>query len=280
MKYKVLILAMLLMATVHLSYPNVNRDLKMELKEKMIRDFGFDGLTLVFYVNIANSSSKTYYLSGYEYRFIVAQKDYLQLQTNLEEGLKIEARDETLVAFPIKITYKNLFLTIPEMRNELHAMCNLVGWARFSDDRRERGKLALAYTGDFPIFWKPELELVRLRVNTLTIGGADLDFEVKVKNKNRFDLMVYRIGYTLAFSGYDIANGAIPGDKNVDKQGEKTFSLPLLLNFFDVGKAVYNILDKPSAQCNFSGVMEVETVWGRLSIPFDEQRLLSISRMP
>lgn len=281
MKKKVIFLIVLLMASVHFSLPaSLTKDLKITVGEKRIRDFSLDGLTFVFHVNIANSSSKDYFLSGYEYRFIVNQTDYLQLQTELEEGIRIEARGETLVAFPVKITYENLFRTIPEMKNELHVMCNLVGWARFSDVRRERGKLALAFTGDFPIFWKPELQLVRLQVNTLTIGGADIEFAVKFQNKNRFDLMVDRISYTLTLAGYEIEKGTIAGDKNIDKQGEKLFSLPLLLDFFDVGKEVYNVLNKSSTQSRFFGVVEVQTVWGRLTIPFDKQELLTIKRIP
>ena len=280
MRFKTILLFILLVTMTHISFSAVNKDLKLELKEKRIRDFSLEGLTLVFYINIVNSSSKDYFLSGYDYRFIIDQRDYLQLQTDLEEGLRIEAREETLVAFPIKVTYKNLFRAIPEMENELHATCNLVGWAKFSDGRRERGKLALAFTGDFPIFWQPELELVQLRVNTLTVGGAELDFAVKFKNKNRFDLMVDRIGYTLSLAGYKIEQGTISGDKNIDKQGEKIFTLPLLLNFFDVGREVYDVLDKSSTQCVFSGEVEVQTVWGRLIIPFDAQELLSISRIP
>lgn len=281
MKKKAIFLVVLLMASVHFSLPaSLTKDLKITVGEKRIRDFSLDGLTLAFYVNIANASSKDYFLSGYEYRFIVNQTDYLQLQTGLEEGIRIEARGEILVAFPVKITYENLFRTIPEMENELHATCNLIGWARFSDGRRERGKLALAFTGDFPIFWKPELQLVRLQVNTLTIGGADIEFAVKFQNKNRFELMVDRMSYTLTLAGYEIEKGTIAGDKNIDKQGEKLFSLPLLLDFFDVGKEVYNVLDKSSTQSRFSGVVEVQTVWGRLTIPFDEQELLTIKRIP
>jgi LEA14-like dessication related protein len=155
-----------------------------------------------------------------------------------------------------------------------------VGWARFSDGRRERGRLALAFTGDFPIFWKPELEFVQMRVNSLTIGGADLNFEVKFKNKNRFDLMVDRVSYNLSLAGYKIDQGNIAGDKSIDKQGEKIFSLPVLLNFYEVGKEVFDVLDKSSTQCLFSGVVEVQTVWGRLTIPFDEEGLLSITRIP
>jgi len=278
---KALFLAVLFMVSVHTSLSaTITKDLIITVKEKGIRDFSLDGLTIVFYVNIANTSSREYFLSGYEYRFNINQMEYLKLQTELDDGLEIEAKGETLVAFPVKITYENLFATIPDMENELHATCNLVGWARFSDGRRERGRAALAFTGDFPIFWKPEIRLSGLRVNTLTIGGADILFQVKFKNKNRFELMVNRINYTLSLAGYEIEEGSISGDKNIDKQGEKLFSLPVLLDFFEVGKEVYDVLDKPSTQTRFAGAMEIQTVWGRLTISFDEQEVLSITRIP
>jgi LEA14-like dessication related protein len=268
----------LLLASLQIAYPaSLDNDLKIELKERRIRDFTLEGLTLVFYVNIANSSSKTYYLSSYEYRFLVNHQDYIQLQTELEEGLKIEAKNETLVAFPVKITYENLFQAIPEIKNEGHPVCNLVGWAWFNDGRRERGKLALAFTGEFPIFWRPEIELVNIHVNGLTIGGADIDFEVKFVNKNRFELLVDRITYHLALGGHLLDRGMISGDKNIENQGEKVFALPFLLNFFDVGKEVYNILKQPSAQCTFSGDVEVQTIWGRLTIPYEKSGAVPIT---
>lgn len=281
MRNKAMILVFLLLVFIDLSFPAaLSNDIDIEVKEKRIRDFSLEGLTLVFYVNITNSSSRDMFLSSYEYRFIINQKDYLQLRTELDEGLMIEARNETLVSFPVKITYRNLFQVIPEMENERHAVCNLVGWAVFSDGRRERGKLPLAFTGDFPIFWKPEIELVQIKVNTLTIGGAELEFAMKVLNNNRFALMVDKISYALSFAGFKVKEGMIAGDKNVDKQGEKAFSIPLLLDFFEIGKEVYDVLNQTSTQCRLSGVIEVQTVWGRLTIPFENEELLSITRIP
>ncbi len=271
----------LIITFAHLSSSaSLDKDLNIELKERRIRDFSSEGLTLVFYVNITNSSSRTYYLASYEYRFVVNQKDYLQLQTRLEEGLKIEAKNETLVAFPVKITYEHLFRTIPEMQNEGIPGCNLIGWARFSDGRRDRGKVALAFTGEFPIFWKPEIDFAELRVNALTIGGADIDFEFKFKNKNGFELLVDRIGYELELGGIHLDKGTISGDKNIEKQGEKVFSIPLLLNFFDVGKEVSDLLRQSSTQCTLSGEVDVQTIWGRLTIPFEMRGAVPITRNP
>ncbi len=279
MRNKICLFAVLLVASAQFSISaSVDSDLKIELKERRIKDLTLEGLTLVFYVNISNSSSKAYHLSRYDYRFLVNHKDYIQLQTNLEEGLRIEAKNEILVAFPVKITYEHLFRAIPEIKDEGHPVCSLVGWAWFSDGRRERGKLALAFTGEFPIFWKPEIDWIDIQVNTLTIGGADIDFRVKFMNKNDFELLVDRISYNLILSGHSLGQGNISGDKNIEKRGEKIFALPFLLNFFDVGKEVYDILKQSSAQCTFSGEVKIQTIWGRLTIPYQKQGAVSINR--
>ena len=70
----------------------------------------------------------------------------------------------------------------------------------------------------------------------------------------------------------------ISGDKNIESQGESVFSIPLLLNFFEVGKDVYNLLHQASALCRFSGEIEVRTAWGRIKIPFDRSDKVTISR--
>lgn len=268
-----------LLVVSNVSFPaSLDKDLKLEIREKRIRDFSLEGLTIVFYVNIANSSSTSYYLSGYEYRFLVDQRDYLQMRTGLEEGLLIKPKDETLIAFPVKITYENLFRAIPDMEQKLQSSCNLVGWAWFSDGRRDRGKLPLAFSADFPIFKKPEVDFVVLRVNTLTIGGADIEFEIKFENDNSFELLVDRISYTLSLGEYPIRQGAVAGDKNIEKQGEKIFTLPFLIDFFDVGKAVYDLLRQSSVSCSFSGELDVQTVWGRLTIPFDIRKDVPVER--
>ncbi|MDH4218583.1 MAG: hypothetical protein OEW23_07385, partial [Candidatus Aminicenantes bacterium] len=85
MRKKVCLLGVILIAFAHFSFSaSLDKDLKIELKERRIRDFNLEGLTLVFYVNIINSSSRAYYLASYDYRFVVNQKDYIQLQTRLE----------------------------------------------------------------------------------------------------------------------------------------------------------------------------------------------------
>ncbi len=114
----------------------------------------------------------------------------------------------------------------------------------------------------------------------MTIGGADLSLEVRFANKNGFELFVDSISYRLHLRDKPIGEGKIGGDKNIDGRGAKVFSLPLLLNFFEVGKDVHDILRQDSVLCRFSGQLKVRTIWGRLMIPFEKSERVSIARTP
>ena len=46
---------------------SLEEDIQITLQEKRIKDFDLSGLSLVFYLNIENSSSRTYYISSYDY---------------------------------------------------------------------------------------------------------------------------------------------------------------------------------------------------------------------
>lgn len=244
-------------------------DITILLRERQVQDLSNEGLNLVFYIQIKNSSAKTYYLSGYSYRFVVDQTEYLRLQTSLDSKLRIEASEETLIALPVKITYEHLFRTAEGVETKEKVLCYIMGELAFSDDKKERGRLPFSFSGEFPIYRDPLVELVALNINMLTIGGSDLNLEIKLINTDGFELMVQRVSYRIKIGDRPVGEGNIGGDKSIPAKGEKAFQLPLLLNFFEVGKDVYAFLQQKTVLCQFSGEIEIQTVWGSLTIPFD-----------
>lgn len=259
---------------------SLRKDLSISLEEKKIKDLGVSGLFLIFYVNISNSSSSPYFLSSYDYRFVVNQKEYFRLSTPLEEYIRIEAKGNTLLSFPLKITYAHLFRAVEGIEKEDKVQCYLTGAMTFSDGRREKGRLPIAFSGEFPIFKKPEIEFLTLQVKEMTIGGADISFKVSVKNSNAFELLVDKIRYGFQLGGKPVGEGIISGDKNIEGGEIRVFSIPFLMSFFEIGKEVYIQLRQPSAICRFFGEIEVRTAWGYIKIPFDKSDKVTISRNP
>ena len=253
-------------------------DITFLLRERQIQDLDNTGLNLVFYIQIKNSSSKPYYLSGYSYRFVVDQTEFLRLRTSLDSRLRLDPSKETLIALPVKITYEHLFRTVESVQAKDKALCYIMGELAFADEKKERGRLPFSFSGEFPIYRDPQVDLVAININMLTIGGADLNLEIKLLNTNGFELLVQRVKYRIRVGNRPIGDGNIGGDKSIPADGEKSFQLPLLLNFFEVGKDVYAFLQQDSASCQFSGEIEIQTVWGRLEIPFDVSENIAINK--
>ena len=177
-------------------------------------------------------------------------------------------------------TYTHLFKIVEGIEKVNMAKGYWAGSMTFSDGRKRKEKMRFAFSGEFPIFKKPEIEFHSFRVKELTIGGADLSFEMDFTNSNNFDLLVDRINYRIHLGGRLIGEGVIRGERNIKSQEKEAFSFPLLMNFFEVGKEVYNILHQPSSLCRFSGEIEVRTVWGRVTVPLDTSGEVTISRTP
>ncbi len=251
------------------------KDLAITLKEQRVEELTSSGLVLAFHLSIADSSAAPYFLTGYSYRVLINQREYLNLPVVLDRPLEIQARGETLISLPIKITYALLFEAIPGVEEK--AVCDLTGEMVFADSRKREEKIPFAANGSFPIFKDPEVELLPLKVRDLTIGGSDLSIEVRFKNPNSFDLIVDKISYNLVLAGQKIAVGSFGGNKNIDAKGDKVFSLPLLLDFSELGKEVYDAFQNPAVPGHFSGEMEVSTIWGKLQIPFDKSGDIPVS---
>ncbi len=247
----------------------LKEDIGISLEEIQVQDLSRSGLKIVFYVNLINSSSEDYYLTKYSYRFITGRKEYLQMQVPIEEGIKVTAMENTMIALPVKITYDLLFHSAPELTENEMVQCYIQGDFEFFSDRGRRKVIPFAFNGDFPIFNPPEVKIEAIKINDLTIAGSDFDLQVNFINKNGFELLVDRIHYSIRIGGYLIDKGTIPGDKSIEKYGEKSFSLNALVNFYDVGKDIYGFFQQDSVECRFSGEMKLNTVWGIINLPFD-----------
>jgi len=251
------------------------KDLTVVLKDKRIRDLSSRGLTLAFHTSIRNASAEPVSLARYAYRVTINQKEYLRLPVVLDEPISVGAGQEIVVALPLKVTYELLFQAIGPVEDK--AVCDAVGDLVFRDAKGREEKVPFAFSGEFPIFKDPGVEFLPLRVNDLTVGGGDVVFDVKFMNPNAWDLIVDTIRYDLRFGETSVLKGEIPGDKSVPATGEKTLSLPFLLDFFETGKEVYDLLANPPAPCRFSGEIVIDSVWGLLKIAFDKSGPLALT---
>jgi LEA14-like dessication related protein len=251
-------------------------EITLALKEKFIRNLSSSGLVLAFHVVVANPSPAPFELVRYRYRVRIEQKEYINTETVLDAPLSIPAEGQTLIALPVKITYDLLRTAIGPIEGQ--ALCDIVGEMVFQGQRKREQKVPFAFSGEFPIFQDPEVDLLPLKVLDLTVGGADVVLHPRFKNFNVYDLIIDTIDFELYFNGHLVFAGGIPGDKSLPRTGEKTFSLPFLLDFFETGDAIREDFGKDEFPCRFTGRIEIASVWGRLIIRFDRTQALRLDK--
>jgi LEA14-like dessication related protein len=254
---------------------SLRRDLSLELKERRIRELSSSGLTLVFHIGAFNRGSAAAELVRYNYRVRVNQREYINLSTNLDSPLVIPPGREIIFALPVKITYALLFQAVGVIEEK--AGFDLAGELIFRDARGREEKFAMGLSGEFPIFKDPEVGFLPLEAKTLTLGGADVVFTASFQNANAYELLVDSVRYRLEFAGKTVQEGFLPGDKSLPARGGKEIRVPFIIDFFSVGRDVHDHLHAGRVPCRFSGEIEIQSVWGRLRIPFDTSGTLVLS---
>jgi hypothetical protein len=256
--------------------PGARDDIVLSLKKKVIRDLSSSGLVLAFHIGVGNPSSAPRELVRYRYRVRIDQKEYLNMTVALDAPLAVPPGGETIIALPVKISYDLLRAAVGPVEGQ--ALCDVVGDMYFQNERKREQRVAFAYNGEFPIFRDPEIVILPLVVNDLTVGGADVVFRPRFKNFNGYDLVVDAIDFELFFSGREVLAGPVPGDKSLPGKGEKTFSLPFILDFFEAGEDIREGFAKEEIPCRFSGRIEIASAWGRLVVRFDKTQALTLEK--
>ncbi len=243
------------------------KDLTATLVEKRIQDLSSSGLVLSFRLNVANSSRNARDLVHYQYRVTVNGKEYLNLSVGLDDPIRVAAGGETAIALPVKVTYRLLRDAVGALGDR--AACQLSGDLVFRDERGREDKVGLNLAGEFPIFQDPTVDLGPLEVKTLTVGGADLVFNAQFGNPNPYDLLVEKIAFKLDLGEGTVLSGEVPGDKDMPARGARPVAVPFILDFFESGNNLYELLKSGSVPCFFRGEIFIASVWGPLRIPFE-----------
>lgn len=251
-------------------------EITLELRQKVIKNLSSSGLVLAFHIAVVNPAQASRQLVRYRYRVRIDQKEYINTTVELAQPLAVPAAGEILIALPVKITYDLLRQAVGPI--ERQGLCDIVGDMFFLNERNKEQKASFAFSGEFPIFKDPEVGLLPLDVVDLTVGGADVVFHPRFRNPNGYDLIVDAIDFELAFGGHVVLSGSIPGDKSLPQTGEKTFSIPFLVDFFEAGEDVRVGFAKDEFPCRFSGRITIASVWGPLVIPFNTTQALRLSK--
>ncbi|MCX8159379.1 MAG: LEA type 2 family protein [Candidatus Saccharicenans sp.] len=247
-------------------YP-ARKNIELGLREVKIGDLSSSGLTISFHVWMQNNSSRNYALVSYQYQVLINEKEYFRQPVSLERSIDLPAGSQAVINFPVRISYQYLKPYLTEARQQ--ATCRLSGDLVFQDEKKKTEKVSLNLRADFPIFKLPQIRFLSLLVRDLTLGGADFDFRFVLGNPNPYDLLIQNINLELLLEGRSVYSGQLAGDKTLAAGESKTYSLPLMLDFFEQGRELREGLEKDQPSFTLKLRIEADSAWGWLDFPLE-----------
>jgi len=243
-------------------------DIEITLREKHADQPTLQGVTLMFVLDIKNATAAAVSLVRYDYRLIIGQSEYIKLETDLDAPIVLPARSETSIALPVRFTYEYLYAAVAEAAGKDRLDCNLVGGMTFQDERKRKKRIPIAFSGDFPIFKGFAAGNAGFEARDLTMGGADITYQGVLRNPNGFEIRPLKLTYKIFVAEKLISEGVLSNLGPIPGHGETVFSVPLLLDFWEIGKEVFQALDNPPVAVRLEGELEAGWDWGSLRLPF------------
>ena len=258
----------LLIVSAKLPVSAAARNLTISLQDKKISELKPEGLTLSFYPAIKNNSDRNYVLASYSYRVLIDSQNFFEQQVPTDEQVTIPARQVISLHFPVKISYQYLTAVLPEGRKQ--ASCLVTGDMYFRSEKNKMEKVPFTFSMDFPIFEFPEITFLPLAVKDLTLGGAEFTFSFQLKNPNPYDLLIKDLQVKLHLGDRPIYEGSLRGDKALEPGGIRTFQLPLMLDFFEMGRELRDNLEKELVPFVLKADLGADSAWGWLAFSLEK----------
>ncbi len=258
----------LLIISVKLSVSAAARNLVINLQDKKISELSPEGLTLSFYPAIKNNSDRTYVLASYSYRVLINSQNFFEQRVSPDEEVTIPARQAIGLHFPVKISYQYLTPVLPEGQKQ--ASCLVTGEMYFRNEKNKIEKVPFSFSMEFPVFEFPEITILPLAVKDLTLGGAEFTFSFQLKNPNPYDLLIKDLHLELRLGNRPIYQGSLPGDKALEPGGFKTFQIPLMLDFFEMGRELRDNLENELVPFVLKADIGADSAWGWLAFSLEK----------
>lgn len=245
-----------------------------------ISGLSFDAVDLLFDINVNNPNSVGINLQGFDYDFTINNNSFLQ--GNNQDGLQIEGNGSSTVQIPLKVGFADLYRTFQSIKNLDSTGYELKTGFTFNLPVLGAVRVPVNKSGNIPLLKLPKINLSSLKLQKLSLTGADVELAVNLENSNGFPLNLDKLNYEFDVNGRKWGLGSVTQGMQLNSNGSSTLRIPLSLNFLEMGRSVYNLISGDNnlnyslkGNANISSGMELLKA---LDLDFDKSGQVNLSR--
>ena len=240
----------------------------------------FDALDLAFDLKITNPNPISASLAGFEYDFQIADASFLK--GNQDKQLTLQANGESILEIPLTLNFKDLYNTFQALKNQDSSAYKLVCGLSFNLPVLGPTRIPVSKSGSLPNLKLPDVSIGSLKLNKISLTGADLDLKLNVKNANTFSFLLNKLNYDFAVNGKTWVKGLSQNQMQVKEKAESAIAIPISLNFLEMGTAIYQMINgNQKLNYQLKGNVDLNSslpMLGQVSLPLDRVGEINISR--
>ena len=197
-------------------------------------------LDLQFDLNVKNNNSLAVTLQGLDYQLLVNDNSFLS--GNQNQGISIAAYADNKVSLPLSLKLVDIYKTISSLLNQDTSTYQLNCGLTFDLPVLGVTRIPISNKGMVPLPKIPNIKLEGIKLNNLNLTGANLELKLNVDNPNVFAVLLNSIHYNLNVNGLNWVEGQTPSNLTLKEKKNQTVSIPLTLNFIQIGTSAYQML--------------------------------------
>ena len=216
---------------------------KVEIKDLFFSGLSEQNIDLDLLLEVDNPTPLALNFNGLEYELALAGRPLAAGSSSSATELK--ASDKSQVSVPLSLAYNEIKTVYDQAQGQDEIPYQLSGKALLKMGGAEI-PVPFKTSGMLPVIRPPRILSVGLKVDNLSLSGADLILSIKIDNPNSFPLSIQGMDYALQLEGKDFSSGQV-GLQAVPKKSSGSIEAPLHLDFISMGSWAYSLLTKGKA---------------------------------
>jgi LEA14-like dessication related protein len=240
----------------------------------------FEDIGMRFDINVTNPNPIGVKLTGFDFDFLLNERSFVQGKN--DAGVEIPANGSHVVPVLVSMEFDKVYQTFAGLRNQDSTRYQINAAVSFDLPFLGPQRIPVSKSGSVPLIKIPNIGVQSLRVERLNLTGADLALRIKLDNPNSFSLLLNQLNYGLEINGSQWLDGASNLSQSVGAKNESILTLPISLNFLQIGQSAAQLLRGESVvNYRFHGSANVGTslpLIGKTTLPFDQFGEIRIAR--
>lgn len=168
------------------------------------------------------------------------------IKTTYPDPVDIESGSQSEIDLPISLKFDNLKEIQDRKESEGSDSGNyhLAATIFLNNKLIPKKKFDLEFDKVLPMIWFPEINIEGVDVNKLKLSGGTLDTQIKITNKNVFDLSFKNLSYQIKVEDNEWMKGEKSDPVIIPAKDSVTASIPVELDLGQTGESLIDLLLK------------------------------------